>query len=299
MKADMVTLTNFNISVAVTEEFMQAVERGESYELRSPRTGEAVGTRDAREMFDRMVTNAWRNGDPGLIFIDRINASESNPTPKYGRIEATNPCGEEPLFPYESCNLGSINLAMFIKEVDGQKAIDWEHLGAVVDVTVRFLDNVIDMNRYPIPQIEDWSRKMRRIGLGVMGFADLLFQLKVSYNSDEGVRLGQEVMAFIQQRSNQASAVLSEERGVYPAWEDSIHKEAGLRYRNCNRTVIAPTGTISIIADCSSGIEPVFALAFVRQHFLDPKDPSKRTQLTDVNDYFLKVAKGKASILTS
>ncbi len=291
MKSDMVTLTNFNISVAVTEEFMQAVERGESYALRSPRTGEPVGTRDAREMFDRMVTNAWRNGDPGLIFIDRINASESNPTPKYGRIEATNPCGEEPLFPYESCNLGSINLAMFVKEVDGKKTIDYAHLGEVVDVTVRFLDNVIDMNRYPIPQIQEWSHKMRRIGLGVMGFADLLFQLKVPYNSEEGVRLGQEVMGFIQQRSNQASIALAAERNVYPAWEDSIHKDAGLRYRNCNRTVIAPTGTISIIADCSSGIEPIFALAFVRQHFLDPKDPSKRTQLTDVNDYFLRVAK--------
>ncbi|MFQ5880707.1 MAG: adenosylcobalamin-dependent ribonucleoside-diphosphate reductase, partial [Dehalococcoidia bacterium] len=301
MKGDMVTLTNFNISVAATEQFMEAVAKGEELELVNPRTGQVVARKDARQMFDTMVQNAWRNGDPGLIFIDRINGSESNPVPKYGRIEATNPCGEEPLFPYESCNLGSINLAKFVRRGNSRIApanqIDWQRLGQVVTTCVRFLDNVIDMNRYPIPQIEEMSKKMRRIGLGVMGFADLLFQLRIPYDSEEGLKLGEEVMAFIQRTANEASLRLAEERGVYPAWEDSIHKEVGahghapLRYRNCNRTVIAPTGTISIIADCSSGIEPLFALAFTRTHYLDAKDPSAGTQLIEVNEAFQRVAK--------
>ncbi|HXG41763.1 MAG TPA: vitamin B12-dependent ribonucleotide reductase [Dehalococcoidia bacterium] len=287
LKADLRTLTNFNISVAVTDEFMRAVEEDREYELINPRTGQAVGRRRARQIFDLMVENAWLCGDPGLVFLDRINAD--NPTPHLGRIEATNPCGEQPLLPYESCTLGSINLARFVRQDGERPRIDWERLARVVPVCVRFLDNVIDMNRYPIPQIEEATKRTRKIGLGVMGWHDLLLQLRIPYDSEEALALAEEVMRFIQEKANEASLALGEERGPYPAWEGSRHYP-GYPYRNATRTTIAPTGTISIIADCSSGIEPLFSLAFFRHHYLDPSDPTKLTRLREVNKHFVAVA---------
>ncbi|MGQ9573037.1 MAG: vitamin B12-dependent ribonucleotide reductase [Dehalococcoidia bacterium] len=292
MKADMVTLTNFNISVAVNEEFMQAVEKDRDYELINPRTGQVVGKRNARRIFQMMVENAWRNGDPGIVFIDRIN--RDNPTPNLGTIEATNPCGEQPLLPYESCNLGSLNLSKFVRQDDGRKAVDWERLASTVPLCIRFLDNVIDVNRYPIPEIEEATRLTRKVGLGVMGFHDLLLQLGIPYDSEEALRLAEQIMAFIQEKANQASIALGEERGVFPAWEGSIYGHPsgdGASYRNASRTTIAPTGTLSIIADCSSGIEPLYALAFQRTHYLDPTRPATGTRLIEVNRYFTQVAK--------
>lgn len=295
-KSDMVSCTNFNISVAVTEKFMRAAERGEDYELVDPHTGKVTGTKNAGEIFRKLVENAWKNGDPGIIFIDRINAGNANPIPAMGPIESTNPCGEQPLYPYDSCNLGSINLARFVARRGESYEFDWSRLGEVVPICVRFLDNVIDMNRYPIPQIEDVSRRIRRVGLGVMGFADACMRLNIPYDSDEAVSFAERVMAAIEQSANEASLRLGSERGVFPEWENSIFNmpdryPARPRYRNSTRTTIAPTGTLSIIADCSGGVEPVFALAYVRQHYLDRKDPMRPTKLTEVNDYFEEVAR--------
>ncbi|HLZ68838.1 MAG TPA: adenosylcobalamin-dependent ribonucleoside-diphosphate reductase [Dehalococcoidia bacterium] len=295
-KADMVSCTNFNISVAVTEKFMQAAERGEAYELVDPHTGQVTGTRNAREIFDKLVANAWQNGDPGIVFIDRINAGRANPVPKMGPIESTNPCGEQPLYPYDSCNLGSINLAKFVVRRGEERVFDYERLGEVVPVCVRFLDNVIDMNKYPLPEIEDVSHRIRRIGLGVMGFADACMKLNIPYDSEEAVTFAEEVMGFIQQRADQASGELARERGTFPEWDGSIYNMSQRyperpRLRNATRTTIAPTGTLSIIADCSGGVEPVFALAFTRQHYLDRNNPTQTTKLTEVNDYFAEVAR--------
>lgn len=294
VKADMTTLTNFNISVAVTDKFMQAVERDEEYDLWDPHLQKVVGHKRARDVWDKLVHNAWKNGDPGLVFIDEIN--RHNPVPQWGNIESTNPCGEQALGPYDSCNLGSINLANFAVRRSNGWQVDWDRLGSVIPICVRLLDNVIEMNKYPIPEIEQMSKANRRIGLGVMGFADLLMKLGVPYNSEEAVTWAQRIMAFIESRANAASIALGEERGVFPAWEGSVfNTDAGRypekpRYRNCTRTTVAPTGTLSIIANCSSGIEPVFALAFMRQHYLDRKDPTKPTQLTEANEQFLEVA---------
>jgi ribonucleoside-diphosphate reductase alpha chain len=289
VKSDMVTLTNFNISVGVNERFMEAVERDEEFSLVSPRTRRTVGKRRARAVFRLIVENAWGNGDPGLVFIDRVN--RDNPTPRLGPIEATNPCGEQPLLPYESCTLGSINLSRFIK--DGAREVDWEALAAAVPVCVRFLDNVIDVNHYPMPEIAEMTLKTRKIGLGVMGWADLLFQLRLPYDSDEALKLGERMMAFIQEKADAASEELARERGTFPAWEDSIYATGRERrpLRNSTRTTVAPTGTLSIIADCSGGIEPVFSLAFTRQHFLDPRNPKTTTKLTEVNKHFEQVAR--------
>ncbi len=301
-KADMVSLTNFNISVAANERFMAAVEGDEEYALLNPRTRRPVGRRRAREVFRLIVENAWQNGDPGLVFIDRVN--RDNPTPHLGAIEATNPCGEQPLLPYESCNLGSLNLSRFVKEgaaparrktkETAAKAVDWEGLASAIPVCVRFLDNVIDVNRYPIPQIEEMTKRTRKIGLGVMGWADLLFQLGIPYNSEEALRLGERMMAFIQEKADEASQRLADERGVFPAWEGSVYAAKGRgrrRLRNSTRTTVAPTGTLSIIADCSGGTEPVFALAFTRQHYLDPKRPQTVTRLREVNKRFERAAR--------
>ncbi len=313
VKADMTALQNFNISVAVTERFMQAVERGEDYALVNPRTGKPAGKRNARAVFRQIVENAWRNGDPGLVFIDRIN--RDNPTPQLGRIEATNPCGEQPLLPYESCNLGSINLAKFVRHAAPAPAksrrngantapgaaggIDWDALAAAIPVCARFLDDVIDANRYPIDAIDEMTKQTRKIGLGVMGWADVLFRLRIPYDSDEAVALAGELMSFIQQRADDASETLAAERGVFPAWEGSIFDpamgdaRAGRRFRNATRTTVAPTGTLSIIADCSGGIEPAFALAFMRQHYLDRGDPAKATLLPEVNRAFREAAEAE------
>jgi ribonucleoside-diphosphate reductase alpha chain len=294
VKADMTTLTNFNISVAITDAFMQALERDEEYDLWDPHLEKVVGHKRAREIWDKMIHNAWKNGDPGLVFLDRINAT--NPVPQWGPIESTNPCGEQALGPWDSCNLGSINLEKFAVLKSNGWQVDWDRLGAIIPTTVRLLDNVIDMNKFPIPQIGEMSRANRRIGLGVMGFADLLMKLGVPYNSEEAVQWAERIGQFIESRANTASLQLAEERGVFPAWDGSIFDTRPdmypdrPRYRNCTRTTIAPTGTISIIADCSSGIEPVFALAFMRQHYLDRKEAKKPTQMTEVNEYFLQIA---------
>jgi ribonucleoside-diphosphate reductase alpha chain len=297
MKADMTTLTNFNISVAVTEAFMKALESGTSYAIINPQTGEAVGERDAREVWEKMVRNAWKNGDPGVIFIDRINGGRANPVPKRGPVESTNPCGEQPLYPHDSCNLGSINLKQFTTGEPGAKGVDYERLRTTVWRCVHMLDNVIEMNNYPIPEIAEMSHAIRRIGLGVMGWADLLIDLRIPYSSEEALRLAREVMSFIQKEADAASEQLARVRGNFPDWADSMYGPKGPEgprpMRNSTRTTIAPTGTLSIIANCSGGIEPVFALAFIRSHYLDKDDPTKRTELTEVNEQFEAVAKGE------
>jgi ribonucleoside-diphosphate reductase alpha chain len=310
LKSDMVTLTNFNISVAASDGFMGAVESNEDYELVNPRNGQVVRRLNARHVFRQIVENAWKNGDPGLVFLDRVN--RDNPTPQLGSIEATNPCGEQPLLPYESCNLGSLDVSKFVRQeratsdkpqgrgrglVPGSRFpvpggdVDWEELAAVIPICMRFLDDVIDMNLYPMPEIKEKTKLTRKIGLGVMGWADLLFRLGIPYDSEQALTLGERLMTFIQEHADRASEELARERGVFPAWEGSVYEKAGRRLRNATRTTVAPTGTLSIIADCSAGIEPVFALAFVRHHFLDSKDPGRVTQLSQVDECFEEVAR--------
>lgn len=247
-------LTNFNISVAVSDHFMDAVAAGMEYRLIAPHNHEVVSELPAREVFDKIVDGAWRNGEPGIIFIDRINLD--NPTPELGAIESTNPCGEQPLLPYESCNLGSINLDHMVKEGE----VDWKKLGKTVQLAVHFLDNVIDVNKYPLEKIAEMTRKTRKIGLGVMGFADLLCQLRIPYDSEEGVAKAEEIMSFIQKEARRKSRELGKERGVYPAWQ-----EGRLPLRNATVTTVAPTGTISMIADASSGVEPNFSLVYTKK----------------------------------
>ncbi|MCE5243380.1 MAG: vitamin B12-dependent ribonucleotide reductase [Syntrophobacteraceae bacterium] len=278
-KTDNDRMTNFNISVAVTDAFMKAVETETNYDLVNPRSGEKVKSLPARKVFEEIVQAAWKNGEPGLIFLDAIN--RQNPTPHIGEIESTNPCGEQPLLPYESCNLGSINLANMVKN----GAIDYEHLGEVVRDAVHFLDNVIDANKYPLDKITEMTVSNRKIGLGVMGYADMLIALGVPYNSEEAVHTAEEVMAFIQEESKKKSATFGKERGNFANYPGSVFDcQATPFMRNATTTTIAPTGTISIIAGCSSGIEPVFAISFVRK-VLDNQE------LLEVHPIFQEVAK--------
>ena len=258
---------NFNISVGASHEFMQAVKDGADYDLRDPQTGEVVAKRDAREVFDKIIAGAWRNGEPGLIFLDWVN--HKNPTPQLGRMTATNPCGEQPLLPYESCNLGSINLARFLVTRDDGLTIGYDRLREVVRTTTRFLDNVIDANAYSVDKIEEMTRATRKIGLGVMGFADMLARMRIPYDSEEGLELGRSIMRFVQNESDQMSQELAEQRGVFPAYQGSIYDAAGQpKMRNACRLTVAPTGTISMIAGCSSGIEPLFALCYHKHNIL-------------------------------
>jgi ribonucleoside-diphosphate reductase alpha chain len=275
-------LNNFNISVGVTDNFMQAVVDGKNYELVDPRFNTSVGKLNAPQVYDTLVQQAWKNGDPGIIFLDRIN--RDNPTPALGVIESTNPCGEQPLLPMEACNLGSINLAKFVTENGEGPMLDYEGLKNIVDLSVRFLDNTIEMSEYPLPEITAMVRGNRKIGLGVMGFADMLYQLTIPYNSDAALETAENVMRFIQEAAHDASSRLAEERGVFENYDQSIFKDQGVKYRNATTTTIAPTGTLSILAGCSSGIEPLFALSFVRNVMDNDK-------LLEVNPIFEKTAR--------
>ncbi len=301
-KDDTSRITNFNISVALTDSFMEAVEAGESYDLVDPRTSEVVGQEDAGEIFDMIIHGAWKTGEPGTFFIDRANAF--NPVPKLGSYEATNPCGEQPLLPYDVCNLGSVNLAKFVKADyspggDPADGVDWDALRQTVHLSTHFLDNVIDANQYPLQEITDLAQTIRRIGLGVMGWADMLIGLSIPYDSAEGVEMGRKVMGFLNEAARDASEKLAESREPFPAWEESIwgpdehcaRHSAGHRIRpmrtlrNCNLTTVAPTGTISILAGCSGGIEPIFAVAFMRNQ--------AGSMMPDVNPAFVARAQAE------
>jgi ribonucleoside-diphosphate reductase alpha chain len=284
-KEDPEALTNFNLSVAVTDEFMKAVEKDSDYNLVNPRTGEVTDKINAKEVFDKIVDMAWRTGDPGIVFIDEIN--RHNPTPKLGKIESTNPCGEQPLLPFESCNLGSINLSKMVADKDGQLYIDYDKLSQTVKLAARFLDDVIEVNQFPLPEITEMTKTTRKIGLGVMGFADMLIQLGIPYDSEQGLLVAEEIAHFISEEADKASIELAQERGVFPAFQESIYAAPdGPRFRNASRTTIAPTGSLSIIANCSSGIEPLFALSYVR-HILEGEE------FIEVNPYFEEMAKSR------
>ena len=272
-------LSNFNISVAVTDSFMKAVERDEGYELKNPATGRVVRTLKAKDVFDLIVTMAWETGDPGLVFIDEIN--RRNPTPHIGDIESTNPCGEQPLVPFESCNLGSINLARMVKG----KEIDWAKLKRTIGTAVHFLDNVIDANQYPLPQIEKMTKSNRKIGLGVMGFAEALIKMRIPYDSKKTLETAEKIMKFIRVEAERKSIEIAKERGSFPNFKGSIWEKKGYeQMRNATVTTIAPTGTISVIAGTTSGIEPLFAVSFVR-------NVMEGTRLLEVNTDFEGIAK--------
>jgi ribonucleoside-diphosphate reductase alpha chain len=272
VKRDMTKLNNFNLSVAATDRFMDAVERKTRYDLINPRTGEVSGSRDANEMFNSVVDSAWSCGEPGIVFIDRMN--DANPTPHIADIEATNPCGEQPLLPYESCNLGSVNVSVMAEQRDGEAwFMNWNRLEKTIRNAVRFLDDVIEVNRYPLPEIAEMVAGNRKIGLGVMGFADLLFRLGLPYDSEEALLFAEDLMSFIAEKARKASVDLAEERGPFPNFKGSVYDEKHRPApRNATVTTIAPTGSISILAGCSSGIEPVFALVFTRKNLLDQDD---------------------------
>jgi len=268
-------LTNFNISVAVTDDFMHRVDLNANIDLINPRTLEKVRSVSAREIFDLIVRSAWESGDPGLVFIDEIN--RHNPTPYIGPIDSTNPCGEQPLLPYESCNLGSINLS---RMVNSSNNIDLKKLGATVESAIHFLDNVIDANKFPLKEIEGITRRNRKIGLGVMGFADMLIRLNIPYDSVEALAKAEEIMEFISKKARETSVKLAEERGSFPTFEGSVWHKAGYEsMRNATLTTIAPTGSISLIAGTSSGIEPLFGVVYMREKILE------------INPYFEEISK--------
>lgn len=276
-------LTNFNISVGVTDAFMQAVEKNQDFPLINPRTRVAVKILHARELFEQIVHSAWENGEPGILFLDTINAA--NPTPLIGKIEGTNPCGEQPLLPFEACVLGSINLSRMVKLKNGIYEIDWDCLEGAIYRAIHFLDNIIDVNKYPLPQIEHLTKSNRKVGLGIMGLADLLIKLGISYNSEEAIGYTDKLMRFFSQKANEASVKLASERGTFPNYQRSIYAQKnGPRFRNATRTTIAPTGTISIIARCSSGIEPLFAVAYTRHVLVEGGLP-------EIHPFFEEIAK--------
>ena len=276
-------LNNFNISVAVTDAFIDAVNQGENYNLIHPKDNKIAGELYAPDVFDSIVEQAWYNGDPGIIFLDKINFD--NPTPQVGEIESTNPCGEQPLLPFEACNLGSINLAKFVKDESDKAYVDYDALKETIHTAVRFLDNTIDMSIYPLEEIDEMVKANRKIGLGVMGFSDLLFMLKIPYNSEAAISFAEEIMAFVQAEAQKTSIELAKTRGVFKNYERSIFKgKKNKQFRNATTTTIAPTGTLSILAECSSGIEPLFALSFVRNVMDNDK-------LIEVNPYFKKIAR--------
>ncbi len=279
-KRDHTKLNNFNISVAANDEFMRAVISDEEYQTLNPRTGKVVESLRAKEVFDLMVNLAWEGGDPGIVFIDRINAD--NPTPDVGEIESTNPCGEQPLLPYEACNLGSINLSLVVKN----GAVDYERLRRIVRSAVHFLDNVVDMSEFPIEKIQQMVHANRKIGLGVMGWADMLILLGIPYDSEQAIELGKEVMSFITVEARKMSEELAEQRGAFPNFNGSIYdKPEAKKLRNATLTTIAPTGTISIISGCSSGVEPIFGVSFLRKNVLD------NDELVEVNPWFERIAR--------
>lgn len=280
-KADKKQLNNFNISVGLTEAFMKAVEKDENYDLINPRDRQVSGTLNARKVFNRIVAQAWENGEPGIVFLDRLN--RDNPTPHVGEIESTNPCGEQPLLPYESCNLGSINLGKMVQN----SKVNWKRLGKVVNLAVHFLDNVVEANNYPLPKIAEMTMGNRKIGLGVMGWADMLIALGIPYNTEEAVELAHKTMGFINEQGHAASQALAKSRGAFPNFKKSLYDKKGEPpMRNATVTTIAPTGTISIIANASSGVEPLFAVSYVRQ-VMD------NDILVEVHPYFEALAKEK------
>ncbi len=272
LKRDLQELTNFNVSVGITDTFMKALDQDKRYPLINPRTGRTTTRLAAKEVFERLVEAAWATGEPGVLFLDTIN--RQNPTPQLGPIEATNPCSEQPLLPYESCILGSLNLAKFVAGPPASPHIAFDRLGQVIPFTVRFLDNVIDVNRFPMPQIESTTKGNRKIGLGVMGFADMLIQLGIPYDTDEALKVGEQVMGFVRDRAHAASRELAKERGTFPTYKGSRLAQEGRRLRNATVTTVAPTGTISIIADCSAGIEPLYAVSYVRTVMEDVRLPT-------------------------
>jgi len=274
-------ITNFNISVGITEAFMEAVELGKDYYLIEPKTKTKCGSLNAREVFDLMVEMAWKNGEPGIIFLDRLN--KDNVTPELGEIESTNPCGEQPLLPYEACNLGSINLSLLVKETEDGFVVDYDKLKEIVHEAVHFLDNVIDVNKYPLKEIDEMTRGTRKIGLGVMGWADMLLKLGIPYNSDEANDLAEGVMSFIRKEAREKSIAIAKVKGTFPYYDKSIYKGQKIKIRNATTTTIAPTGTLSIIAGVSSGVEPLFAISFI-------KNVMDNDELVETNPVFKAVA---------
>lgn len=271
-------LTNFNISVAATDNFMKALAKDEKYDLIEPQTGNVVGQESSRDIFNLICDCAWRSGDPGMIFIDRINSSLANPVPSLGPVESTNPCGEQPLYPFDACNLGSIFLNYLVKEENGKQVVDWDELRKVSKMAVRFLDDVIEVNPYPLKQIWDRVRSIRRIGLGIGGWADMLYLLGIPYNSEEALELARKIMKTINDEAHESSEDLAKIRGTFPLWKESIYKD-GNRVRNAAITTIAPTGTIGILANTSGGCEPVFALAY--KHMVKDESLNRELFFTD------------------